>query len=117
MGRNFTMAKTEKPERRFPRYHCQGDTRIRPNGEWKALGNAMTQISQAGCYIVTPEPYPEGTELELELEAGGQPVRVRGIVIYTHPSKGMGVAFMQTGEEEEALKELLTGMPQSFPDA
>ena len=111
------MAQAEKPKRRFPRYPCAGDTRIRPNGEWKALGDAMTQISQAGCYIMTPEPYAEGTELELELEAAGQPVRVRGIVIYTHPSKGMGVAFLQTGEEEKALKELLTRMPQSFPDA
>lgn len=64
---------------------------------------------------MTSDPYPEGTELDLELEAGGHPIHVRGVVVYTHPSKGMGVAFRQTNEEEQFLKELLDSMGHSPP--
>jgi len=104
-------------KRRFPRHEVGGDTRIRPNGGWKTLGNALSQISLGGCYLLTPEPYPEGTELDLQLEVGGHPLQVHGIVIYAHPARGMGVAFQQTPEEEQALKELLDSMGKSLPPA
>ena len=111
------MAEASENKRRFPRYHCEGDTRIRPHGGWQALGNALSQISQGGCYIQTTRPYPEGTELELELDAGEHPIHVRGVVIYTHESRGMGVVFQPTSEEEQSLRELLDSMDHSSPQA
>lgn len=109
------MATPEDKKRRFPRHQVEGDTRIRPNGGWKTLANALSQISLGGCYVLTPEPYPEGTELDLQLDVGGHPLQVRGVVIYTHPARGMGVAFRQTPEEEQALKDLLDSMGKSRP--
>lgn len=65
----------------------------------------------------TTHPCPEGTELDLQLDAGGHPIPVWGVVIYTYEARGMGVVFQQTSEEEQSLKELLDSMDHSPPQA
>ncbi|UCD59055.1 MAG: hypothetical protein JSV16_08155, partial [Candidatus Hydrogenedentota bacterium] len=71
-----------------------------------------------GCYITTPDPLPVGSQLDFLLQVGERQLRTKGVVLYLHPSKGMGVAFTQTRDENRIfLGELLTSLAGSFPQA
>lgn len=115
MSKGKLIGQSHEKRRRFPRYQCDGDARLRANGGWKEL-DGVEQISQGGCYIATSDPLPVGTELELQVQIGNQPFQTRGIVLYSHPSKGMGVGFVQTAQErEQFLKNILQELAKKSP--
>ena len=112
------MKPPSKNRRRVPRYLCQGVARVRtPDGQ-AGEGGEVTQVSPGGCYIHTSEPAPPGTQIELQLQVGEQHVQTRGVVLYSHPAQGMGVAFVHTSEENRNfLEELLTALARTLPEA
>src|SRR6185436_13483831 len=102
-----------------------GDTNDRRGGyrapielkvEYKRLNTFFADytrnISRGGTFIGTDKPLPVGTEFALGIPSMGQPLRLRGKVIWTTDTvdatkanpAGMGIEF-QYGEGERIEKE------------
>lgn len=95
-------------KRRSPRYKCEGSAEIREDGCDVRTWATFTDVSLHGCYVEAQATYPVGTSLQMKLEANGICVNTKGCVRVSYPYLGMGIAFVDTTEEERTnLKELL----------
>jgi type IV pilus assembly protein PilZ len=83
------------------------------------LVSYTVDLSRGGLYLETPEPLPEGTHLELQVDVPGIPedIRLRGIVVWRqtqpqggHPA-GMGVQFEGV---EDTFGELIDHLVKHF---
>lgn len=46
-----------------------------------------------GCFVETPNPFPEGTKVRLRIVRGGSTVSGMGRVAFSRPGSGMGIHF------------------------
>jgi hypothetical protein len=68
----------------------------------------LSDVSQGGCYVETPSPFPTRTSLEIVVRTRDAKLRVRGMVQVVHPGFGMGVQFtLNTASDREQVKELI----------
>ena len=97
---------TEK--RRSLRYKCEGSVQIREDGRDVHTWATFTDVSLHGCYVEAQATYPAGTVLHLKLEVNGVRVETKGTVRVNYPYLGMGIAFTDTSEENQArLRQML----------
>ena len=89
-------------KRRSPRYKCQGSAEIREDGRDVRTWATFTDISLHGCYLEAQATYPSGTVLHMKLETNGMVVETKGNVRVTYPYLGMGIAFEEISEENQA---------------
>jgi len=95
-------------KRRSPRYKCEGSAEVREVGCDVHTWATFTDVSLHGCYVEAQATYPAGTELHLKLEANGVRVETQGKVRVTYPYLGMGIAFCDMSEENQArLRQML----------
>lgn len=62
-------------------------------------------VSVGGLFISSKDPFPMGSEvtLTLQLPSGGQPISAQGKVVYSLKGLGLGVQFVELGEECHAV--------------
>jgi PilZ domain-containing protein len=97
---------TEK--RRSRRYKCEGSVQIRQEGRDVKTWASFTDISLQGCYVEAQATYPAGTLLQMKLEANGIRIETKGTVRVNYPYLGMGIAFVDMSEENQAhLRQML----------
>ncbi|HZT57124.1 MAG TPA: PilZ domain-containing protein [Pyrinomonadaceae bacterium] len=66
-------------------------------------GVAGTQdISPGGLYMNTKAEIPEGSVLTLRIPVGGRDLVCNGEVVYSNPSRGVGVNFLGLSDEDRA---------------
>jgi hypothetical protein len=118
---------TQKDQRRYPRYRCEGIAQMTKPGDKFAMRAPLTDVSAGGFYVETMTPLPEGTELEISLEIGRVELYGYGVVETCHQAIGNGIAFTKmTSQNEKALQAVIdkitntdtvrsTGVSQSFP--
>ncbi len=100
-------------KRRSPRYHCEGSVQMREANCDVHTWATFTDISVHGCYVEAQATYPVGTVLQLKLEAKGMRVEGQGNVRVSYPYLGMGIAFVEMTEENQArLRELVASLSQ-----
>jgi len=75
-------------------------------GDDPPVPGKLTDLSQGGCYMEMPAPFPVRTKVTLSIKGAGKPAQVEGIVRVAHPELGMGVEFAQGGER---LKQQVEG--------
>jgi len=96
-------------KRRTPRYKCEGSVEMRESSCSVHTWATFTDISLHGCYVEAQATYPVGTVLQLKLEANGVRVDCTGNVRVNYPYLGMGIAFVNMTEENEArLRDMLS---------
>jgi DNA-binding response OmpR family regulator len=80
----------------------------------------LTDLSTGGCYVETESPFPEKSEVVLNLKVGSTQVQAEGIVRVMHPGYGMGIEFAsRTPEQREQVNgfiDLLSSQPGAVPD-
>jgi DNA-binding response OmpR family regulator len=80
----------------------------------------LTDLSTGGCYVETESPFPERSEVVLNLQVGSARVQAEGIVRVMHPGFGMGIEFAsRTPEQREQVNgfiDLLSSQPGAVPD-
>jgi len=54
-----------------------------------------SDVSRTGCYLDTLSPLPRGTQVTVKLQNGSETFESDGVVKYTSPGLGMGVAFTE----------------------
>lgn len=95
---------SQKDQRRYPRYRCQGVAEMMRPGDKIALRAPLTDLSIGGFYIETMTPLPEGTKLQVALSIGRVEMYAQGVVETSHPNIGNGIAFTHiTPPNEKAL--------------
>jgi c-di-GMP-binding flagellar brake protein YcgR len=68
----------------------------------------LSDVSNGGCYVETPSPFPSHTVLDIVVRTHEMKLRVRGTVQVVHPGFGMGVQFsLNTADEREHVKQLI----------
>ena len=80
----------------------------------------LTDLSIGGCYVETPSPFPEKTQLLLKLCAAGNELETTGLVCVMHPSHGMGIQFIVHSAEQRRKMDLfirsLSSQPGNEPE-
>jgi PilZ domain-containing protein len=64
----------------------------------------VSDLSVYGCYLDTLNPFPAGTRTRIRLWKGDENFASTAVVVYSHESMGMGVAFTDV---EPAAKQIL----------
>ena len=65
-------------------------------------------LSEGGMFIDTIHPRPDGTEMEVSIEAEGEPILVRCVSRDHEPGSGMGLEFVLLRETERGrIRELI----------
>ncbi len=96
-------------KRRSPRYKCEGSAEMRELTCDVHTWATFTDISLHGCYVEAHPPTPVGTVLQMKLAANGAKVEVTGNVRVSYPYLGMGIAFVNMTDENEArLRDMLS---------
>ena len=58
-----------------------------------------SELSIGGCYVESPDPFPEGTLVQVRIFRGQGVLEIRAKVVYVHDiqlNSGMGIAFQET---------------------
>ena len=77
--------------------------------------STLSDISTGGCYVETPEPFPQGTMLTIVVRTADAKLSVVGKVESTHPGYGMGVRFSLTDDGERTRVRQLIACAESEP--
>jgi hypothetical protein len=100
-------------KRRGPRYKCEGSAQIREEGKEVHTWATFSDISVHGCYVEAQATYPAGTILHMKMETNTIRFEAKGSVRVSYPYLGMGIAFTEMTEENEAhLRRLLAAVSQ-----
>ena len=78
--------------------------RVRWEGQRAAREGTVTDISVAGCFVLTDDLIDRGDLVKLELLLPGGVITLRGRVIYTAEEIGFGVRFTRPLPEDERRK-------------
>ncbi len=76
----------------------------------------LSDISTAGCYLETPEPFPPGTILTIVVRAREKKLCVAGKVESMDPGYGMGVRFTFSNDGERTqVRQLIAYRESKWP--
>jgi CheY-like chemotaxis protein len=79
---------------------------------------SLSDISEGGCYVEMPTPFPAGTQVEIVVHTQQMKLRTRGVVQSVHPGFGMGVQLnLQGPEDREQVQILIRLLSESGENA
>jgi hypothetical protein len=104
-------------ERRVPaRYPFSTAAMVVETRSRACLQSRCSDVSVAGCYVDTINPFPEGAFVQLRLSCGQESLETAARVCFSHMGMGMGLAFWElTPEQELVLLEWLDGGGSAEP--
>jgi len=91
--------------RRNPRYKCEGSAEFRIEGSDVRTWATVTDLSRSGCYVEMQATSPVDTPVDMGIEVRGIRVQVKGCVRVCYPFLGMGIAFTEIANHDEAQLE------------
>jgi len=91
-------------ERRcVPRYPFVADAQLSdPISKTSAAGRT-TEISTRGCYIETLNPMPRNSVIKIRIVREEATFETWGRVAYSQERLGMGIAFLETSEDQQKI--------------
>jgi hypothetical protein len=89
-------------QRLHPRYSAHAATEVLPDGALKPVWARLTKISASGFYAETPSPLLPETCVNVTLRTLVGEIKAQGITRSSHPSVGMGIAFVSMQPENSA---------------
>jgi hypothetical protein len=104
-------------ERRVPARYAFSTGAVVVESRSKARMQARcSDLSVAGCYVDTLNPFPVGARVQLRLSCGQKSLETAARVCSSHMGMGMGLAFWElTPEQELVLGEWLGGSGSAEP--
>lgn len=82
-------------QRKHPRFTCHGGVELQVKGTHLRTWGNVSDISRAGCYMETAEPWEIAVEAEFRIEIGAQEVYGMAVIVTSHPGVGMGLNFKE----------------------
>ena len=94
-----------KTERRHtPRYPFSALAEIVDEAENARTSSRISDLSLHGCYVAMNNPFPEGTNVMIEISTETESLEAHAIVAHIEPKRGMGLTF---GEMPKSLAKVL----------
>jgi hypothetical protein len=84
----------EEGRRRTPRFPFIATVEVLESGASVGLAARVTELSLYGCYVEIPNPLQKGAHAVLKVYSEGRYFESQGTVLYSQPSLGMGVGFL-----------------------
>jgi hypothetical protein len=92
-------------QRMYPRYAAHAATEVLPDGALKPVWARLTKISASGFYAETPSPLVPDTCVNVTLRTLVGEIKAQGMTRSSHPTVGMGIAFVSLQKEDKARLE------------
>jgi PilZ domain len=94
-----------KTEHRLtPRYPFSAMAEIVDEAENARTSSRVSDLSLNGCYVEMNNPFPEGTNVMIEISTETESLETHAIVAHIEPKRGMGLTF---GEMPKSLANVL----------
>ena len=92
--------------RSMRRFACKIGAEVFLQGSAVPNRCALSDISEGGCYVEMPCPFPGGSKIEILVRTNDSRFKIQGQVLATHPGFGMGVCFefRDSSEQVEILR-------------
>jgi PilZ domain len=114
VGSPSDLSQAHNPQRTVPRYTFVAVAEITEVATKTCISGRITEISRKGCYIDTLNPLPINTPLAMVICRDGGSFATKGKVIYIHAGIGMGVAFLESDDDQlQKLDSWLAGFSPS----
>ena len=84
----------EDERRRTPRFPFLATVEVIETGAAVGVAARVTELSLYGCYVETSNPLRKGAHAVLKVYSEGRYFESQGTVLYSQPSLGMGVGFL-----------------------
>jgi hypothetical protein len=108
------MSNPYSVQRSAPRYSILAIAELSDQSSTMCIVGKTSQISRRGCYVATPSTLPLDTLLNVVISHEGVTFMTSGKVIYIHEGIGMGIVFVDAGQEQlKILDGWLAGAAQS----
>ena len=106
----------EDNRRTQTRYSCRIGAEVYRTGTSVPNHCCLTDLSSGGCYLEFTLPFPSGASVEILVRTHEMKLRLRGVVLASHPGFGMGVAFeLSTKEQRANVKKLIDFVSATAP--
>lgn len=100
--------------RALPRYMFTASADLLDTSNAMKISGRVAEISRKGCYVDLLNAPPPGTLLKIKIYRDAGTFETGGKVVYIHERIGMGVAFMDTTEDQlKILDAWLAELPPS----
>jgi PilZ domain len=86
--------------RALPRYMFTASVDMVDTSNAMHISGRVAEISRKGCYVDIMIPPPPGTLLKVRIYRDAGAFETSGKIVYIHDRIGMGVAFVDTAEDQ-----------------
>ena len=101
--------------RALPRYMFTASVDMVDTVNAMRISGRVAEISRKGCYVDIMMPPPPGTMLKVRIYRDAGAFETNGKIVYIHERIGMGVAFLDTPEDQlKVLDTWLAELPPAF---
>lgn len=84
--------------RATPRYPFIAMAEIVDERENARTSTRISELSRHGCYVEMKDPFPQGTNVTIEIYTETESVETQATVAYFEPKEGMGLTFSEMPE-------------------
>jgi PilZ domain len=107
-------------ERRVhPRYAFTATAEVVDVNSRTRMNTRISDLGMQGCYVDSNAPFPRRTKVRIRISASKKTFETQGIVVYSLPNMGMGIAFAEPEPAQNAIlkkwiDELSGAVPADF---
>jgi PilZ domain-containing protein len=83
----------QENRRRTPRYPFVANAEFSETKSVARIQARVSEIGLNGCYLETPNPPPDGTQILVNVFKGAEFLECFATVAYSQPNRGMGIKF------------------------
>jgi len=106
-----SVAPSAADRRTHPRYEFTAAVEVLAAESGARIETRVRDLSQQGCYVDTSDALPLGTVTDVRIKKGAQLFEARARVVFSRPTKGMGLMF--TAIDAKPLRILETWLDES----
>jgi hypothetical protein len=114
-----TVDLTSDERRGTPRYGFTATAEVVDMHSRTRMNTRISDLSMEGCYVDTNAPFPVRTKVRIRVTASKKTFETQGVVVYSLPNMGMGIAFSEPEPAHAAIlkswiDELSGAVPAGF---
>ena len=107
----FQLRPARVERRAKPRYNFLALVELTETAGVMCIQGRLRDVNSKGCYVNTPSTFPADTALAVVISRNDETFASNGKVVYAHDGIGMGLAFVDTPNDQvEMLNSWLAGL-------
>jgi PilZ domain len=98
-----TVDLSAEERRSTPRYAFTATAEVVDVVSRTRMNTRISDLSMQGCYVDTNAPFPRRTKVRIRVSASKKTFETQGVVVYSLPNMGMGIAFAEPEPAQNAI--------------